>query len=86
MSIPIISTLRVPPPPPEILAFTLGKSLRRFKKDNNYLEKFDAYETFANDKRIRQWTMAFNTIYLCMYIFKTGVFKDFRVGLLQSKI
>ena len=24
---------------------------------------------FVNDKRIRQWTMDFNTIYLCMYIF-----------------
>ena len=45
-----------------------------------------------NDKRIRQWTMAFNTTYLCMHIFifllniKAGVFKDFRVVLLQSKI
>ena len=36
-SIPITSALRVPPP--GILAFTAGKSLRR--KDNNYLAKFD---------------------------------------------
>ena len=26
-----------------ILASTLGKNLRRFKKDNNRLEKFDTY-------------------------------------------
>ena len=41
-SIPITSTLRVPPPP-GILAFTPGKSLRRFRKDSNYLENFDTY-------------------------------------------
>ena len=39
-SIAITSTLRVPP---RTLAFTPGKSLRRFRKDNNYLEKFDTY-------------------------------------------
>ena len=39
-SIPITSTLRVPP---GIVTFTPGKSLRRFRKDNNYLEKFDMY-------------------------------------------
>ena len=53
----------------------------------------DAYQTFANDKQIRQWTTTFNTIYLCMYIFiisievlEAGVFKDFPVVLLRSKI
>ena len=46
-----------------ILASTPGKSLRRFRKDNNHLEKFDTYEIFANGKGIRQWTTA------CMYIF-----------------
>ena len=30
-------------PPPGILGFTPGKSLRRFRRDNNYLEKFDTY-------------------------------------------
>ena len=49
----ITSTLKVPPPP-GILAFTPGKSLRRFRKDNNYLEKLNAYYTFVNNKRIRQ--------------------------------
>ena len=49
--------------------FGRGKSLRRFRNDNNYFEKFDTYQAFANDERIRHCTMAFNTIYLCMYIF-----------------
>ena len=40
MSIPFTSTLRVPP---GILAFTPGKNLRRFRKDNNYLDKFDTH-------------------------------------------
>ena len=68
-----------------ILASTTGKSLRRFRKDDNHLEKFDTYYTFANDKRIPQWTTAVNTIYLCMYVnihcfllnIKAGVFTDF---------
>ena len=52
-----------------ILAFTSGKSLRRLRKDNNHLEKFDTYQTFANNKNNPQWKTAVNNISLCMYIF-----------------
>ena len=38
----ITSALKAPPTP-GILAFTPGKNLRRFRKDNNYLEKLNAY-------------------------------------------
>ena len=47
-----------------------GKSLRRFRKDNNHLEKSDAcILNFCKLQKTRQWTTPFNTVYLCMYIF-----------------
>ena len=68
-----------------ILASTPGKTLRRFWKDNDHLEKFDTYyKTFANDKRILQCTTAVKTISLCVYMFIVlieyqgwSLFKDF---------
>ena len=60
-------------------------NLRRFMKGNNYLKKFDTYQNFLNDKRIRLWTMAFNTIYLCMYIFIVLIeYQDWSIQRLSS--
>ena len=51
-----------------ILASTPGKSLRRFRKDNNHLEKFDTSELLQMTKESvngqRQSTLYF---YVCMY-------------------
>ena len=41
--------------------FWLPPQSERFRKDNNDFDKFDTYETFANDKRT---TTTVNTIYL----------------------